>query len=131
MKKLLLTAITLLSFTVSTASATRAYATDGNGMQYEGLYTESSWLAIEVPLTAMNGTLPDDLTIAVSGLRDGTTITLDSVERQGDTALLYVTVARDDTSVLVNEVASIAVKSGEQVLTTVNIPVYGGVDMGN
>ncbi|GHG33885.1 hypothetical protein CBQ26_09630 [Deinococcus indicus] len=132
MKKTLMTVTAALALTFATgnalAASSIAYATDGNGLQYNALYTESSWLAIEIPLADLGGTLPDDLTLETAGLSAGTSITLDSTTRQGGYALLYVTVERTDTSVNVNDMAQITVKSGDKALTTVSIPVYGGVD---
>lgn len=128
MKKLLLTvaaALTLAATPAFAAPAMMVYATDGNGREFQGLYTESSWMAIEVPMNALGGRVPDNLNLAVSGLPAGTYVTLDSVEAQGGNVLLYVTVSRDSTDSIVNSVAQINVKSGDNVLTTVQIPVYG------
>ena len=127
MTKFLITAVTALTLAASTAFASSAqtYAMDDTGMEYTALQTESSWMAVEVPLAALGGSVPSNLNIAVSGLPAGTTVALNSVERYADTALLYVTVSRADTSTVVNGVATIAVKSGSTVLTSVSIPVYG------
>ena len=127
MTKFLITAVTALTLAASTAFASSAqtYAMDDTGMEYTALQTESSWMAVEVPLAALGGSVPSNLNIAVSGLPAGTTVALNSVERYADTALLYVTVSRSDTSTVVNGVATIAVKSGSTVLTNVSIPVYG------
>ena len=127
MTKFLITAVTALTLAASTAFAGSAqtYAMDDTGMEYTALQTESSWMAVEVPLAALGGSVPSNLNIAVSGLPAGTTVALNSVERYADTALLYVTVSRSDTSTVVNGVATIAVKSGSTVLTSVSIPVYG------
>ncbi|GAA0514961.1 hypothetical protein [Deinococcus depolymerans] len=129
MKKTLMTVTAALALTFTAGSAFAApftaYATDGNGQQYVGLYTESSWMAIEVPLADLGYTVPSDLSIDAAGLSDGTTITLDRVDRQGEYALLYVTVERADTGVNVNDLAQITVKSGDRALTTVSIPVFG------
>ncbi|MBX8463713.1 MULTISPECIES: hypothetical protein [unclassified Deinococcus] len=129
MKKTLMTVTAALALTFATGNALAAsgmaYATDGNGLHYGALYTESSWMAIEVPLADLGGTLPGDLSITTAGLSRGTTITLDSTTRQGNMALLYVTVERSDTSSYVNDIASITVNAGGKALTTVSIPVYG------
>lgn len=127
MTKFLITAVTALTLAASTAFASSAqtYAMDDTGMEYTALQTESSWMAVEVPLAALGGSVPSNLNIAVSGLPAGTTVALNSVDRYADTALLYVTVSRSDTSTVVNGVATIAVKSGSTVLTSVSIPVYG------
>ncbi|UBV41923.1 hypothetical protein LAJ19_09750 [Deinococcus taeanensis] len=129
MKKILLTAAAALSLatTAFAASPVMVYASDGNGNEYQGLYTESSWMAIEVPLNALGGSVPSNLSIAVSGLPQGTYVTLDSVSTDGSNALLYVSVSRDSTETAVNSVANIRVQSGETLLTTVQIPVYGAV----
>lgn len=129
MKKLLLTVAAALSLattaTAFAASPMSVYATDGNGGQFEGLYTESNWMAIEVPLNALGGSVPSDLSLAVSGLPDGTYVTLEGVSTRGDNALLYVSVSRDNTDSFVNSVAQINVNSGSTTLATVEIPVYG------
>ncbi|WP_155299299.1 hypothetical protein [Deinococcus kurensis] len=127
MKKMLLTVAAALSLATTAFAATPAtvYATDGNGNQFDGLYTESSWMAVEVPLADLGGRVPSDLSIAVSGLPEGTYVTLDSVSTQGSYALLHVSVTRDSTASNVNSLAQIAVNSGRTTLTTVQLPVYG------
>lgn len=127
MKKFLIAAATALTLAASTAFAASpvTYAMDDSGMEYTALQTESSWMAVEVPLAALGGSIPSNLNIAVSGLPASTTVALNGVDPFADTALLYVTVSRSDTSTVVNGVATIAVKSGNTVLTSVSIPVYG------
>jgi len=131
MKKMLLTVAAALSLatTAFAASPMTVYATDGNGRSYQGLYTESSWMAISVPLSALGGSLPSNASLDVSGLRSGVYVTLDGVDEQGDKALFYVSVSRDDTTVTSNDMATISIKNGDTVLTTVQIPVYGGADL--
>ncbi|WP_309570864.1 hypothetical protein [Deinococcus sp.] len=127
MKKLLMVAMTALTLTATTAfaAAPQVYASDAGGTEYTALQTESSWMALEVPLTALGGAVPADLGLVVTGLPAGTTITLDDVTTRGESALLHVTVSRSDTSTVVNSVATIALTSGGDVLTNVSIPVYG------
>ena len=127
MKKLLMTAVTALTLTATTAfaAAPQVYASDESGTEYTALQTESSWMALEVPLSVLGGTVPSDLNIAVTGLPAGTTIALNDVTIRGESALLHVTVSRSETSTLVNSVANIALTSGGDVLTNVSIPVYG------
>ena len=129
MKKTLMTvtAALALTFTAGNAFAASgvAYATDESGQAYTALYTESSWMAIEVPLADLGGTLPGDLSLTTSGLSAGTTITLNGTDVRGGTALLYVTVERSDTGSYVNDLASITVSASGKALTTVSIPVYG------
>lgn len=129
MKKTLMTVTAALALTFATGNALAAsgmaYATDDSGQEYTALYTESSWMAIEVPLADLGGTLPGDLSLTTSGLSAGTTITLNSADIRGNTALLYVTVERSDTGSYVNDIANITVNAGGKALTTVSIPVYG------
>ncbi|GGM07631.1 hypothetical protein [Deinococcus aerophilus] len=127
MNKTILSAILGLSLTVSSAFAAspmQVTATDGN-LSYTALYTESSWMAIAVPVADLGGTVPSDLTLSAGDLDAGTTITLDGVTRQGDLVLLHVTVSRADTGRAINQTATIALNSGGQTLTTVSIPVLG------
>lgn len=126
MKASLIIALSTLTLAAATALASSMTAAmDDTGMEYTALQTESSWMAVEVPLSALGGTVPGDLSIAVSGLPEGTTVTLAGVDTDAQTALLDVDVARSDTSTNVNAVADIAVLSGGVMLTTVSIPVYG------
>lgn len=131
MNKILLSTLAALALTATTALAatpqtvTPTVASDGNGMEYNQLYTESSWLAIEVPRAALANTSASDLALDVSGLPAGVSITLDSVAYMGDRALLYVTVSRDTTANYVNALATINVKAGSDVLSSVSIPVIG------
>lgn len=130
MKKTLLTAalaLTLAATSVFAAPSTvrvTATADDGGG-SYAMLSTESSWMSLVVPMSALAYTVPGDLSLAVTGLPEGTTITLDGTEQSGDILLLNVSVYRDDTSVGVNDTAFINLMSGDQVLTTLTIPVMG------
>ncbi|MDV6376569.1 hypothetical protein [Deinococcus arenicola] len=128
MKKLILTTLTALTLatTAFAAPSVRVSATadDGQG-GYAMLYTESSWMSLVVPMSALDYTVPGDLSLAVTGLPDGTAITLDGQEQSGDYLFLNVSVTRDDTSVGVNDIAAIDLMSGGQVLTTLTIPVMG------
>ena len=110
-----------------TPSVPRVYATDDTGMEYPSLYTESSWMALEVPLSVMGGMVPRDLSLAVSGLPDGTTITLGQVKTRGGLALVHLKVKRSEAArkTFVNSLATVEVRSGGQVLSTVAIPVLG------
>lgn len=129
MKKTLLTAALALTLAATSAFAApntvRVTATSDDGGGYAMLYTESSWMSLVVPMSALNYTVPGDLSLSVTGLPEGTTITLDGTEQSGDILLLNVSVDRADTSVGVNDTASINLMSGGQVLTTLTIPVMG------
>ena len=129
MNKTLMTAVLALTLAAGSAFAApntvRVSASDGDGLSYTKLYTESSWMSLVVPMSALEYTVPGDLSLSVTGLPEGTTITLDGVTQRGNTLLLNVSVSRDDTSVGVNDIASIALMAGDQVLTTLTIPVMG------
>ena len=133
MKKTLMTAALALTLAAGSAFAAssntvRVTASNGENLNYNMLYTESSWMSLMVPLSALDYIVPGDLSLAVSGLPAGTTITLDGTEQRGNFLLLNVTVERNDTSVGLNQVASIDLKSGDRVLTTLTIPVVGAAD---
>ena len=129
MKKTLMTAALALTLAATSAFAApntvRVSASNGEGLGYAMLYTESSWMSLVVPMSALGYIVPGDLSLSVTGLPEGTTITLDGTEQSGETLLLNVSVYRDDTSVGVNDTASIDLMSGDQVLTTLTIPVMG------
>ena len=129
MKKTLMTAALALTLAATSAFAApntvRVSASDGEGLGYTKLYTESSWMSLVVPMSALEYIVPGDLSLSVTGLPEGTTITLDGVTQRGNLLLLNVSVSRDDTSVGVNDIASIDLMSGDQVLTTLTIPVMG------
>ena len=129
MNKTLMTAVLALTLAAGSAFAApntvQVSASDGEGLGYTQLYTESSWMSLVVPMSALEYTVPGDLSLSVTGLPEGTTLTLDGVTQRGNTLLLNVSVSRDDTSVGVNDIASIALMSGDQVLTTLTIPVMG------
>ena len=129
MKKTLLTAVLALTLAATSAFAApntvQVSASDGEGLGYTQLYTESSWMSLVVPMSALEYIVPGDLSLSVTGLPEGTTITLDGVTQRGNLLLLNVSVSRDDTSVGVNDIASIDLMSGDQVLTTLSIPVMG------
>ena len=129
MKKTLMTAALALTLAATSAFAApntvRVSATSDDGGGYAMLYTESSWMSLVVPMSALDYIVPGNLSLSVTGLPEGTTITLDGTEQSGETLLLNVSVYRDDTSVGVNDTASIDLMSGDQVLTTLTIPVMG------
>ena len=129
MKKILMTAALALTLAATSAFAApntvRVGASNGEDLSYNMLYTESSWMSLVVPMSALDYTVPGDLSLSVTGLPEGTTITLDGTQQTGDNLLLNVSVSRDDTSVGVNDIASIDLMAGDQVLTTLTIPVMG------
>lgn len=130
MKKTLLVTALALTLAAGSAFATtpvRVMASDGKSLSYDMLYTESAWMTLVVPMSALNDFIPRDLSLSVHGLPAGTTITLKGtkLEQRDGVLLLPVKVKRSDTSVGVNTLASIDLMSGGQVLTTVTIPVMG------
>lgn len=127
MNRLFRTAVLALTLTLfpAGAAAPQVTAVDGRGTGYVALPTESGWLALVVPLTALGGMVPDDLSISVSGLPATTTITLDDVTISGENVLLHVTVSRSDLSTGVNSLAVLSLRSGGEVLTKISIPVTG------
>lgn len=127
MKTLLLTLILSASALAATPSAPQVYATDDAGMEYPALYTESSWMALEVPLSALGGAVPSDLSLTASGLPDGVTLTLGTVKTRGAMALVHVKVARSAAAKtrFVNCLATVEVRSGTRVMGSMAIPVLG------
>ena len=129
MKKPLLTAALALTLAATSAFAApntvRVTATSDDGGGYTMLYTESSWMSLVVPMSALDYIVPGDLSLAVTGLPEGTTITLSGAQQRGDNLFLNVSVDRADTSVGVNDTASIDLMAGGEVLTTLTIPVMG------
>ncbi|WP_188904448.1 hypothetical protein [Deinococcus aerophilus] len=123
----LLTALSLAASPALAASASTVYpvVAMGDGQIYNVLYTESSWMSLAVPLSDVGGSVPSNVSLSVSGLPEGTTITLDGVSQVGDLLLLDVTVSRDDDRMGVHDTAILALKSGDQTLTTLSIPVVG------
>ena len=89
MKKTLLTAVLALTLAATSAFAApntvQVSASDGEGLGYTQLYTESSWMSLVVPMSALEYIVPGDLSLSVTGLPEGTTITLDGVTQRGNT----------------------------------------------
>ncbi|GGM20002.1 hypothetical protein [Deinococcus aerophilus] len=128
MRTSILSVLMAVSLAVSSAFAAgtvHPVVAMGDGQIYKVLYTESSWMSLAIPLRVLGGDVPSDVSLSVSGLPDGTTITLDSVRQVGGMLLLEVTVSRDDDTLAVYDTAIITVKSGDQILTTLSIPVMG------
>ena len=92
---------------------------------YSPLYTESSWMTLNVPVAALGGTIPSDLVLSASGLPDGTSITLVGVSQEGDQAVLTVSVQRTNTDNFINATSLIKLTSGDTTLTSFNVPVVG------
>ncbi|PNY79287.1 hypothetical protein [Deinococcus koreensis] len=130
MIKSLLSTLTALTLTAGAAFAAPSAvlpvtAMSDEGMAYTELYTESSWMALDVPGSALQGAQLSSLSLDVSGLPTGTTVTLDDVTALGEDVLLHVTVARASTEQFVNALATINVKSGDEIVATLSIPVIG------
>ena len=148
MNKLLLTAVSLMLSTALAAdpSPLRTYAMNNAGSAYDGLATECAWLAVVVPMSAMNYSLPAELTrvfeggdigrkiktplpgnitLGVTGMPPDTTIALTGMSKGRDYVLMHVKVTRKDTGSYVNALANLSLKAGDTVLTTVSIPVQG------
>lgn len=127
MKTLLITLILSASASAVTPSVPQVYATDDAGMEYPALYTESSWMALEVPISALGGTVPSDLSLTASGLPDGVTLALGTVKTRGGLAIVHVKVARSAAAKtrFVNCLATVEVRSGTRVMSTMAIPVQG------
>lgn len=130
MIKSLLSTLTALTLTAGAALAAPSAvlpvtAVGDEGLAYTELYTESSWMALDVPGSVLKGASLSSLSIEVSGLPEGTTITLDDVSALGEDVLLHVTVDRASTERFVNALATINVKSGDETVATLSIPVIG------
>ncbi|PNY80741.1 hypothetical protein [Deinococcus koreensis] len=127
MKTLLLILSLSASSLAATPSVPQVYATDDAGMAYPALYTESSWMALEVPLSTLGGAVPSDLNLAASGLPDGVSLTLGTVKTRGAMAIVHVKVARSAAAKtrVVNSLATVEVRSGSRVLSTMAVPVMG------
>ena len=94
---------------------------------YPALYTESSWMTLRVPISALGGVTPtlSTLTLTADKLPSGTTITLTGVAQDGADALLTVEVARDNLNSYVNAISTITLSSNGQTLTSFSVPVVG------
>ncbi|PNY79407.1 hypothetical protein [Deinococcus koreensis] len=132
LKKTLLTLAAALTLGTPAFAAptipTVAATSEGSGYQeYSALYTESSWMALELPLNLLDtgNSVMDTLSIDDSGLPAGVHIALDSVSMMGEIALLHVTVTRDDTAIAGNGMAALTVRSNGQPVATLTIPVLG------
>lgn len=127
MKTLLLSLLLSASALAATSTVPQVYATDDSGMQYPALYTESSWMALEVPLETLGGTVPSDLRLVASGLPDGVTLKLGTVKMHGALAIVHVTVERSAVAKtrIVNSLATVELRSGTRVLSTMAVPVMG------
>lgn len=129
MRKSLLSTLTLsaaLSF-VPAGLALAAPLTEApmSSASYSPLYTESSWMTLNVPVAALGGTIPSDLALSAAGLPDGTSITLVGVSQEGDQAVLTVSVQRTNTDNFINATSLIKLTSGTTTLTSFNVPVVG------
>lgn len=127
MKNVLLTLTAAFALTASTAFATAPQTvqiTDGAYTSYGVLNTGGQY-ALAVPLADLGGAVPADLTIATSGLPDGTTLTLQGVGEFNGDALLWVTATRSNPVQAVSANAQVAVMSGGQTLATFSVPVFG------
>lgn len=128
MRKSILTALTLtaaLSFMPATSAFAVPVATPISASAYGPLYTESDWMTLTVPISELGGTIPSDLALSASGLPNGTSITLTGVSQDGNYAVLAVSVARSDLTAAVNADSLVTLTSGNQVLTSFNVPVVG------
>ncbi len=139
MNKKLMTALTAPVFFAALAFGSLASAapspvvgiSDGN-QSYSALYTESSWQTLTVPLSAIGGTVPGDLSLTTTGLPAGVTISLTGTDVSGDYLILSVDTERSTTANDVNALASVNLLSGTAVIASFQVPVLGsavGSDM--
>lgn len=140
MNKKLMTALTAPVFFAALAFGGLASAatytptvgiSDGN-QAYSALYTESSWQTLTVPLSAIGGTVPGDLSLTTTGLPDGVTISLTGTSVSGDYLILSVDTERSTTANNVNALADVTLLSGTTPLASFQVPVLGsavGSDM--
>ncbi|WP_161884367.1 hypothetical protein [Deinococcus alpinitundrae] len=132
MKKLMLIALSMLSLSVSTlATASAAPALyspaiiDSDDMPYTTLYTEAAWQSVLIPMSAVGNTIPGDLTLEITGLPEGVTISLSGVSQQNGFLMLSVDTERVSAQTAVYAMANVTVMSGTTALTTFQVPVAG------
>ena len=85
-----------------------------------------------MPLSAIGGTVPGDLSLTTTGLPAGVTISLTGTDVSGDYLILSVDTERSTTANDVNALASVNLLSGTAVIASFQVPVLGsavGSDM--
>ncbi|WP_424950973.1 hypothetical protein [Deinococcus sp.] len=133
MNKKLMTALTapallaLMTFGTLASASTVTYDVGvDSATSSSPLYVGDSSQTIYIPLSAVGGTVPGDLTIAANNLPDGVSITLTSARQDGDSLALSVSTQTSKTAQEVNAVdatANVSLISGGQTLTIFQVPV--------
>lgn len=133
MNKKLITALTapalIAALTLgSLASAsTVTYDVGVNGSSVGSpLIVGNSTQTVRLPLSALGGTLPADLSISAGNLPDGVTLSLNSAALDGDSVVLSVSTQNSHTSFFtgsVDALANVSVNSGGKALTFFQVPV--------
>ncbi|MFC4456413.1 hypothetical protein [Deinococcus sonorensis] len=94
---------------------------------YQQLYADATWQTIWVPLRAIGGVMPSNMSLQTSGLPDGVSIKITGSKMRGDSLLLTVETKRTSAAKAqpVNSLATITLMSGTSNLTTFQVPVVG------
>ncbi|WP_407540972.1 hypothetical protein Q0M94_06170 [Deinococcus radiomollis] len=90
------------------------------------LIVGNSTQTVRLPLSALGGILPADLSISAGNLPDGVTLSLNSAALDGDSVVLSVSTQNSHTSFFtgsVDALANVSVNSGGKALTFFQVPV--------
>ena len=133
MNKKLMTALSapailvLMTFGTLASASTVTYDVGVDGTTASSpLYVGNSSQTIYIPLSAVGGTVPSDLTISAGNLPSGVSVTLTGAKQDGDNLALSVSTQNSNTPAtmdVVDALANVSLISGGQTLTVFQVPV--------
>ena len=133
MNKKLMTALTApaliaaLTFGGLASASTVTYDVGVDGSSVSSpLIVGNSTQTIRLPLSALGGTLPADLSLSAGNLPDGVTLSLNSAAVDGDSVVLSVSTQDSHDSFFaggIDALANVSVNSGGKALTFFQVPV--------
>lgn len=117
--------------TLASASTVTTSVHVDSGTGTGPLYVGNGSQTIYLPLSALGGTLPSDLTLAANDLPEGVSVALTSVRQDGDSVALTVSTQSADaeaTTGPIDALANVDLMSGGQTLTVFQVPVQSADD---
>lgn len=131
------TAFALLTFGVLSAGTLASASTITTSVHVDSgagagpLYVGNGSQIIYLPLSAVGGTVPGDLSLSAANLPEGVSVTLTGARQDGDTVALAVSTQSADSEATtgpVDALANVALISGGQTLTVFQVPVQSADD---
>jgi len=117
--------------TLASASTVTSSVRVDSGTGASPLYVGNGTQTIYLPLSALGGTVPSDLSISAANLPEGVSVTLTAARQDGNSVALAVSTQSADseaTTGVIDALANVSLISGGQTLTVFQVPVQSADD---